>query len=104
MISHISRCSRSFKRGKIQFHGSYSVPSSQSSVVDGRVVQKSVSKVVNTKDDFLKLRVSDFSIENLVAVGASMPLPSLPLSPMASADNVEAAVTLSPDVEPQKTE
>lgn len=104
MISHFARCSRSFKRGAIYFNAPYSVPSQSSEVVSGRVVSKSVSKIVNTKDDFRKLRVSDFSIENLVAVGASMPLAKLPLSPMSAADAVDGAVTVISDVEPQNND
>lgn len=58
----------------------------------GRVVNELVSTTVDPRDNFQGFKVSDFSIENMQALGTDMNYVQLEGSPMSSIDNAVAVL------------
>lgn len=58
----------------------------------GRVVNELVSTIVDPRDNVKGFKVSDFSIENMQALGTDMKYTQLSGTPMQSVDNATAVL------------
>lgn len=70
----------------------YEVIGSEDVVVNNRVVKRSIKQVIDPKEMFKGVKVSDFYLENLIAVGAldSLKGGTVSDSTLNAADNAEA--------------
>lgn len=97
MISYLKRNSVLPRRQKMSHLTSpYKVMSSQSVVQNGRVVRNSTVVEVDPNTYFDGVRVSDFDVNNLVAVGALNSMPqnvTLKPSSMSVADSIDDAIS-----------
>lgn len=92
-------------------HEPYEVTASEQYVENGRILKKAVNKTVDPTKQNAGLSVSDFYLENIIAVGAEGSLRDVKLSAgnFDVADNVDAQIgaidaSIQANVEPQNNE
>ncbi len=84
--------SQSVTRYPKALNEAYAMTSSEDYVENGRILKRSVAKVVDPRENFAGLKVSDFYLENVIAAGAWDTLRECKLSEgtLAGTDNVDA--------------
>lgn len=70
LMSHAQRLSQPHKSYPKTFCQDYDARGTEEVVVNGRVIKKSVIKIVHPQDKFKGITVNDFALENVIAVGA----------------------------------
>ena len=111
VISHAERMSTPNVHYPKNLHDPYEVIAAEEVVENNRIVKKSCVKTVDPIENFKGVNVSDFYLENVIAVGAldSLKFGQVSAGNLENADNLDVQVEnldsyIEQNVEPQNNE
>ena len=91
-LSHYERVSMPARSFDKRYDRPYMVRSTEQVMRNGKVLARTKYVEVDPKEMTKGLKVNDFSIENLNAIGADLKFQQIPMAPLDAAMNVDAAV------------
>lgn len=94
VISHGDRISASNIHYSKNLSSPYVINSVEDILENNRIVKKSKRQTINPADKFKGFKVSDFYMENVIAVGAedSLRFGQVSIDNLSAADNIEAQI------------